>query len=251
MRLDLDREAVLPEAEALDHAARKRLPVHVGIGGEVRVEVADGAVHLRGQHDAVDLLLLAAEARRDDGELLAERGGRGGLTVRVGEHGHGRERVRHLGDLVRHLVLRRAERLQSVAQHEGVGHVVDVLARAAEVHELAARRERRARDLLLDEVLHGLHVVVRRLLNVLHALRVGHGEAVRDPRERGRLVRRERRALRQAGVGAERREPRALHGNAPLHEAVLGKDLAQLVDLRTVAAVQRGHRAQHVYHRHS
>ena len=36
-----------------------------------------------------------------------------------------------------------------------------------------------------------------------------------------------------------------------LTEAVLGKDLAQLVDFRTIAAVQRGHRAQHVYRRHS
>ena len=173
MRLDLDRKTILAQAETLDHAARKRLPIDVRIGGQMRVEVPHRAVHLGGQHNAINFVLLPTEPRDDDRKLLAERSGRGGLAMRVRQHRHGGKFVRHRRNRVRHGVLRGAQRLQAIAQHQRMGHVVDVFGRTRKMDKLAARRKGGALQLLLDEVFHRLHVMVGGALDVLDALRVG------------------------------------------------------------------------------
>ena len=62
----------------------------------------------------------------------------------------------------------------ALAQHQGVGQVVDVLGGAGEVDEFADRLQLGvAGDLLLEEVLHRLDVVVGGALDVLDPLRVG------------------------------------------------------------------------------
>ena len=120
--------------------------------------------------------------------------------------------------------------------------MVDDAYRTLTENELGAARERRPRDLVFD----GLDVVVRRLLDVLHALGVRHGEALRERAQLRRLRVGERRTLRQAGVRRKRREPGALHRHAPLHETVFGKDVPQVLDLGPVAAVKRRNRAQRI-----
>ena len=136
MALDLRRQAVLTEPERLDDLAGELLPVDVGIRGEVCVEVADRAVHLRRHHEPVDLARLTLQALAHDRKLLADRRRGRGLAVRVREHRHLRVVLRHLDDLRRHLVHRAPEDLLSVPQHQRVRHVVDVLGGAAEVDEL-------------------------------------------------------------------------------------------------------------------
>ena len=241
VRLDLRREAVLPEPERLDHLARKLLPVGLRIRREMRVEVAYRAVHLGGHDEAVDLRRLAPEARNDDGELLAHGRRRRGLAVRVREHRNLRPFLRHRRNLRRHLVHRGAEDVLAVAEHQRVRHVVDVLARAGEVDELAALLERSALHLLLEKVLDCLYVVVRRLLDVLDALRVGDRELGRNRAKRLALLRGERLALLDLLRVAQRLEPRALHEDASPDEAVLRKDLLKFRALVRVAPVDRGY----------
>ena len=157
VRLDLRRESVLAEAKGLDHLPGKPLPVNVRIRGEVRVEVADRTVHLRRHHEPVDFAGLTLEAPADDREFLADRRRRRGLPVRVREHRNLSITLRHRGDRVGHLVHRRTQHPLAVAEHERMGHVVDVLARAPEVDELRAAIERGALHLLLEKIFDGLH----------------------------------------------------------------------------------------------
>ena len=94
----------------------------------------------------------------------------------VRKHGDASPRLRHLRNGGGHLVHGGAERLLAIAQHERVGHVVDVLARAGEVDELKRLRAglpERGGELLLEEILYRLDVVVRRPLDFLDAPRVG------------------------------------------------------------------------------
>ena len=53
----------------------------------MRVEIADGAVHLAEDDDARKRAALALEARGHIGEFLADGGGRGRLSVRSRQHG--------------------------------------------------------------------------------------------------------------------------------------------------------------------
>ena len=208
-------------------AMRKLLPVGLRIRREVRVEVADRAVHLRGHDETVDLGGLTPQAGDDDGKLLADGRRRRGLSVRVREHRDLCPLLRHRRDLRRHLVHRRAQDLLAVTEHQRVRHVVDVLARAGEVDELAALLERSALHLLLEKILDRLYVVVRRLLDVLDALRVSDGELGRDCAKRLALLRGEGLALLDLLRVAQGLEPSALHEDAALDEAVFGKHIPQ------------------------
>ena len=127
-----------------------------------------------------------------------------------------------------------------------MGHVVDVLARAGEVHELTTLLEGSALDFLLDEVLNRLDIVVRRLFDVLHALGIRHGELVRNLLEQNRLFRRQRRTLRQFGIRAECGQPSTFHRDATLHKAIFREDAAKLLHLGPITPIQRRNRAQHV-----
>ena len=138
VRLDLRGERVPVEAEGGDELARERRPVDLGIGGDVGGEGAGRAAELAEVLDGLDLRELRSSRCDEDGELLADRRGGGGLPVGVGEH--------------RPIRARRGRRSRSAADHvaqprqpdladrgadgDRVGEVVDVLARAGEVGEL-------------------------------------------------------------------------------------------------------------------
>jgi hypothetical protein len=94
-----------------------------------------------------------------------------------------------------HLVARALE-LQRVAG------VVDVLAGAGEVDELAGRAQFGPRlELGLDPVLDRLDVVVGGLLDLLDRQRVGLGEVLHQPEQVGARAGRERLEFGEAGVG--------------------------------------------------
>ena len=101
----------------------------------MRIEIADGAVHLAHDHHALERRALAAQARAHVGNLLAHGGRRRGLTVRARQHADGGmldgERIEQPADgLERGQQHARARRLQ----HECVRQIVDVFRSRAEVH---------------------------------------------------------------------------------------------------------------------
>ena len=182
MRFDLRRVRVEHQAEIFDEAAREGRPVDFRIGGHVRVVVADRTIDLAGQLDRGDLPALALEAGEHVRDLLAERRRRGSLAVRARQHRQRRVRVREVAQLRDHAVERRQQHaVARIAQHQRVGEIVDVLARAREMDEFPGRGEFGvAGDLLLDEVLDCLDVVVGGALDFLDALAVGFAEGVAD-----------------------------------------------------------------------
>ncbi len=82
VRLDLSGVRVELQAQGLlDELLGVGLPVQFGVGGQVGVVVADGAIDLTQQRDALDLGDLALQTVNHVGQFLAERGRRGGLAV--------------------------------------------------------------------------------------------------------------------------------------------------------------------------
>ena len=76
MGFDLRGEGILRQAQPVDEAGAHRRPVDGRVAGQVRVVVADGAVHLAQQLYAAQALELAFEPCR-------HVGGTGGLPVRA------------------------------------------------------------------------------------------------------------------------------------------------------------------------
>ena len=168
MGLDLGGQRVPRQAQALHEGAGDGRPVGPGRPHDVGGPRAGGAVDLPqvlGGRDARDL---AAEAVGEHRHLLAHGHGRGGLAVRVRQHGDVGARagqgdeapVEGPGRGQPHLLGRGLD-------GEGVGEVVDVLRRAEDVDGLAQAGQARAlpercwrrRQVLADQVLDGLHVV--------------------------------------------------------------------------------------------
>ncbi|MNQ27164.1 hypothetical protein D3C85_404160 [compost metagenome] len=98
------------------------------------------------------------------------------------EHRHVGEFHRQLADGFGGLTHQRQQHgVATFAQHQGVGQVVDVLAGASEVDELADLVQlRQLGGLFLEQVLHGLDVVVGGALDLFHTLGVLEGEIVRQ-----------------------------------------------------------------------
>ncbi len=180
--LDLDAVGVPVETEGRDEAAGEVRPVDVRIGDKVGIVVAYGAVDLTQKPYIGHLVPLAVEPMDHIGQLLAQGGGGRGLTMGAREHrllresvGQGTKRVYdliHPGD--QHLSA-------SLAEHQGMGEVVDILGGAGEMDELAHRRELgMIGDALFDEVLHRLDVMVGGAFDVLDAARIRFRKPFRD-----------------------------------------------------------------------
>ena len=254
MRLDLRRVRVPIEPQGFDKCPRDGRPRNLRIGREVGVVVADGPVQLAQEAHGGHLLALAVEAVDDVRHLLAQRRRRGRLAVRAGEHRQLGVVVRELAHRGDHLVHLRQQGLgASLAQHQRVREIVDVLGGAGEVDELTDRLQLGiASDLFLEEVLDCLHVVVRRALDVLDALRVLDGEALDDALQQMGRVLAERRHLADRRIGGERLQPADLDQHPVPDEAVLAEDRPQFRSLAGIAAVDGGNRGQggkvHVAH---
>jgi len=241
VRLDL-RGVFLPlQTQRLDEALRERAPVDVRIADGVRVEVADRAVDLAGDVDGRELRALAFQSRDDIGHFLAERGGRCGLAVGAREHRQVGVGVREVAQLRDRLVgFGQQHVLARVAQHQGIRKIVDVFRRAGEMHEFFRLFQRRiVADAFLDEILDRLDVVIRRRLDLLDTRGIGDrkilGNLLQARARRGR----KRWKLRDARFIGKRDQPRDLHRDTPVHQAVFAEDRTQGVDFGRVAAVQR------------
>mmetsp|Transcript_21877 Transcript_21877/g.72489 ORF Transcript_21877/g.72489 Transcript_21877/m.72489 type:complete len:335 (-) Transcript_21877:125-1129(-) len=233
VRLDLRRVRVVHQPEGLDKPLGEGGPV----GGRRSREV--GLVRAGGSGDLAENLLplergdLWPEPRDDVGHLLADGGRGGGLSVRVREHRHVGERVRHLDQLVDYLAHRGQQHLRArVAQHQRVRQVVDVLGSARKVDELSGLRQlRRQRlgsgNLLLEVVLDSLDVVVGRPLDGLDPLRLGHVKVVRDRLQQRDARGIKRRQLRKDALLGEAEEPGDLDLHAVLDQPELREVLAQ------------------------
>ena len=184
------------------------------------------------------------QPRDDVGDLLAHRGRARGLAMRAAEHRHRGHRVRHRGQLVDDAVQRRQQHLFACGlQHQRMAGVVDVLAGAGEVHELARRGQfRQGLAARLEPVLDRLDVVVGGLLDVLDRLGVGLGEAQHEVAQQAARRFRQGLELGEAGVG-QGDEPLDLDLHAAVHQAELRQQRAQRGDLGGIATVQRRQRA--------
>jgi glutathione S-transferase len=214
--------------------------VQFRIRDEMRVVIADRAVDLAQDLGAGDLLPLPRQARHHVGDLLAEGGGRSGLTVGAGQHRLAGQAFGHLPQLREQGVdLRQQALVAGVLQHQAVGQIVDVLGGAGEMHELAQRGQfRLLRQALLQEVLDRLHVVVGGALDLLDAA----GVRLREfPSQRvqvrlgGGL---ERRHFGDARVGRQRPQPADLDDHPVTDQAVLAGDGAQAGGAAGVATIQ-------------
>ena len=138
--LDLRGQRVPGQAQVLDEAAPHGLPVGAGHGDDVRAEGAGGAVDLAQVLGGLDAAHLAAQPVGQDRHLLAERRGGGRLAVRARQHGGVGVLVGHGGQVLDQPAGgRQPHLLDGAPDRQGVGEVVDVLAGAEDVDDLADR----------------------------------------------------------------------------------------------------------------
>ena len=167
------------QAELLtDETVAKVLPVVLRICHMMGVVVACGPTKLSRQGDILQSIELLLQTIDEHHDLLTQTGGRCRLTVRLGEHRNLSPLlsivVQHLNEL---LDTRDIHLLQSLLHREGHTGVVDILRGETEMDELLIGiKTTDLIELLLDVVLHGFHVVIGHLLNLLHALGVGRGK---------------------------------------------------------------------------
>ena len=206
----------------------------------MRVVVADRAVHLGERLHCGEAFARARQPRHHVGDFLAQRRRARRLAMRAGKHRLGGIGVRHLRELVDDAVERGQQHLAARRlQHQRVAGVVDVLAGAGEVDELARRAQfGLALAAVPEPVLDRLHVVVGRALDILDRLRIGLREAQHEAAQEAARGLGERPELVEAGV-RQRDEPLDLDLHPPVHEAELRQQRAQRRDLVLVAPVQR------------
>src|SRR5690606_7363055 len=131
------------------------------------------------------------------------------------------------------------------AQHQGVGQVVDVLAGAGEVNELADLVQlRQFGGLLLEQVLDGLDVMVGGALDFLDTLGVLDGEVLCQLVEQGIGFGGEGRYFRDAFVRCEALQPAYFDQYTATDQAVFAEDGAQGAGFAGVAAVDGGNRGE-------
>ncbi|MCY1418259.1 hypothetical protein D9M71_338130 [compost metagenome] len=131
------------------------------------------------------------------------------------------------------------------AQHQGVGQVVDVFGGAGEVDELADLGQlRQLRGLFLEQVFHGLDVVVGGALDFLDALGMLQLEVFGQLVQQGIGFGGEGRDFRDAGMGCEALQPAYLYQDAETDEAVFAEDRTQGAGFAAIAAVNGGNRGK-------
>ena len=212
----------------MDDLRGEALPVDVRIRGDMRVVVADSAVHLPFDRHVADGRDLPLHARKDVRHLLAERCRRRRLPVRAGEHRQIGVRMRKRAQRGRDVLERwQQDRAPRLDQHEPVRKVVDVLRRAREVDEFGDLSDlRNPGEPLLLPIFDRLYVVVGRALDHLYAFAVGRREC------RGCCVgcracrRGERRDFGNLRFLGERDEPCDLDAHAGADQTEFGEMLS-------------------------
>ena len=210
----------------------------------MRIVVAYGTVHLGVDLDALDGFNDAGETNGNVRKFLADRRRRCRLTVRAGEHGDGGPLVRKACDRCVNLFEVGDKLFTAALEHDRVARVVDVFRGAGKVNEFGgALQFFIVRNLSLDPVFDGLHVVVRRLFNFLDGFAVGEREIVGETAQESFAVVTQVRELVKAGF-READEPFDFDANAGVHEGAFGENVAKHIGLAGIAAVNRRERGQ-------
>ena len=180
--LNLGGELLTLEAQVVGHkVVAEGTPVDIGEGCQMGVEIARGATELGGEGYALQLVELTAQTVGEHAPFLAQRGGRSGLSVGVGQHGDvlpllgfGLQKGKDIAvGGQQHLVV-------ALLHGEGHGGVVDVLRGEAEMDELLQLLKAHLVELALEEVFHGFDVVVGGLFDILDGLGIIVGELAVD-----------------------------------------------------------------------
>ncbi len=131
MRLDLNRAGVEGETETLlDHASAERLPIDIGVNGQMGVVVTHSTVHLREEPDSSDLVARRDKPHHHVGNFLAHRGWACRLTMSARDHCDMCVGMSHAAQLHDHRVERRQDDLFTGGlQLQRMTGIVDVLAR--------------------------------------------------------------------------------------------------------------------------
>ena len=102
-------------------------------------------------------------------------------------------------------------------------------------------------EFLLQEIFHGLHVMVGGRLYCLDSLGILEGEVIENPIKEALLLKDELDVF--LGLSSdllleESLEPLDLHEDSVLHQSVLGKVLPQIVGLPRISSIHWGNRSQ-------
>ncbi|RMS74783.1 Glutathione s-transferase protein [Pseudomonas savastanoi] len=247
MRFDLRGVRVEAQPQLVfDERACVGFPVDIGIGGEVGIVVADRTVDLAQQGHCGDLVDLAFQTVNHVGQFLAQRGRGRWLTVGTREHRHVGEADRQFTNSISNLAHQRQHHsVTAFTQHQAVRQVVDVLAGAGKVDELADLVQlRQFGSLLLEQILNGFDVVVGGALDLFHALGVLNREVFSQGVEDGVGLRRERRDFGNLRVGRQTLEPANFNHHTETDQAVFAENRAQGLGFAGVAAINRGNRSE-------
>ena len=238
--VDLRGEPLAHQAEFLqDEAVRELHPIVFGIGCQVRVEVPCGAAEFARERHFAQQFHLAIQALHEDLDLLAEVGGRGRLAVCACQHGDTRPIQREAMQAVAYTGDRRQVGLvQEILDQQWQGRVVDVLAREREMHEFTLFAKARFFQSLFQEVLDGLHVVVRHLLDGLDPLGVAGAQLGDTAFNRAQLLHRGAFQLRQWDL-AQEAEIGQFHLQPITHQGLLAEPVRQRAGAVAVPAVDR------------
>ena len=150
----------------------KLAPVVLGISHVVGIIVTCSTTELCGNRRVLQCTQLFFQAIHEYHNLFTQTGGGGRLTVCLGQH---RDVLPLLGIVVQlldeFLHHRIVHLFQSLFNRKRYTGVVDVLRSQSEVDKLfgLSGKTTERTDFFLDEVLYGLHVVIRGLLYLLHA----------------------------------------------------------------------------------
>mmetsp|Transcript_106938 Transcript_106938/g.319764 ORF Transcript_106938/g.319764 Transcript_106938/m.319764 type:complete len:425 (+) Transcript_106938:335-1609(+) len=142
-------------------------PVDVLVRHQVGIHVPCGPPKLARVRDLPQEPELSLQTLDEDLELLREVRRRGRLPMGLGEHRHVPLRQLPPQRLQEPLQAGNKPLLERVLQEQGRRRVVDVLAGQRKVHILLEGLQAQGVELLLDEVLHGLDIVVGDLLRCL------------------------------------------------------------------------------------
>ncbi len=175
MRLDLSGVGIVLQPEGLDERATHLRPVRLRSSGEVGVEVAHGAVPLPQDCNTCPAVLCASQSCNEVGDFLPQGRWARRLPVRACEHCSVGVALRHLAEIGNACLERRKQDAPCGLKNARVAQVVDVFGCASEMHQLECCLGcARVSQTTTDVVLHGLHVVIDTLFDLLHGLRCIH-----------------------------------------------------------------------------
>ncbi|KAF1023298.1 MAG: hypothetical protein GAK37_03259 [Pseudomonas sp.] len=247
VRLDLRGVRVEGQAQfVFDEGAGVFFPVDLRVGRQVGVIVAHGAVDLAQQRYGRHLSDLALQAVHHVGQLFAQGGRRSRLAVGARQHRHFGKAQGQLADGVGGLAHQRQHYvITAFAQHQGVGQVVDVLAGAGKVNELADLGQfRQLGGLFLEQVLNGFYVMVGGALDLFDTLGVLQSKVVGQGVEHGVGFGGKSGHFTDGRVSGQALQPAHFNQNAGTDQAVLAENRAQGLGFAGVAAVNRGNRSE-------